>query len=209
MQWLARWYARRLVNVNINILAAGAMAIAIMYAVMWGVHQLAIDRHIADKLKPTVSGLDVKHVNMALSFVIDLVADLAVYYVLHWYANHAPRALGRNLLNPAYSDLSFLQDATKVQIERMILSPILYGIAMGLQYFLMDRHHVIPPKAAAIGFAVGILTTRTLHTAWMLFEEHRGRRKARLAALKTAPPSSTRTPTPEPKPVAPPARSAP
>jgi putative flippase GtrA len=178
MEWFARWYARRIVNVNVNIILAGAMAIGIMWVVMHLLHRVKVDEHLARELS-----ISTKLVNMGLSFVIDLVADLAVYYFLHWYANHMPRKLGGKMINPEYSDLSFMQDATKVQVERMLLSPVLYGIAMGLQYFLMHRD-VAPPTAAAIGFAVGILTSRTLHTMWMLWEQRRLRAKMITPALQ-------------------------
>lgn len=170
---LARLYGKRIINVNVNILAAGAMAIGVLYAVMFWIDRLKIGAHIADQLK-----VDVKWVVLVLTFVIDLVADLAIYYVLHWYANHVPSRFGGGgkLLNPEYSDLTFMQDATKIQLERMILSPILYTLALGLQWILM--HNGMKPHAAgAIGFAIGITTTRTLHTIWMLWEQKHRRAK--------------------------------
>jgi hypothetical protein len=173
-----RWYAQRIVNINVNIIVAGLLAIGIMYAAMYWIHRLRIDRHIAEQLK-----VKVELVNITLSFLIDLVADLAVYYVLHWYANHVPSRFGGRgrLVNPEYSDLTFMQDATKVQLERMVLSPILYAIAGGVQWVLM-RSGTLPPAAAAIGFAAGILTTRTLHTIYMLSEQRRKRAKLALIA---------------------------
>lgn len=179
MEWLARWYSKRIINVNVNIIAAGLLAIGVMYAVMHWIHVLKVDKHLSDQLK-----IDVKFVNMGLAFVIDLVADFAVYYLLHWYANHVPSRFGGKLINPEYSDLTFLQDATKVQVERMLLSPILYGVAMGLQYTLMQQD-VRPPLAASIGFAVGILTTRTLHTLYMLWEGKK--RRARMGQCAKPP----------------------
>ncbi len=171
--WIAKQYAKRIVNVNVNIIAAGAMAIGIMYAVMFWIHRLKIDIHIADQLK-----VNVKFVNIACSFVIDLVADLAVYYVLHWYANHVPSRFGGGgkLINPEYSDLTFLQDATKVQLERMLLAPILYVVAGTIQWILM-KGHMQPPAAAAIGFALGISTTRTIHTFFMVWQQRKRRAK--------------------------------
>jgi hypothetical protein len=181
-QWLSRQYAKRIVNVNVNIIAAGAMAIGIMYAVMFWIHRLKIDAHIADQLK-----VSVKWVNIGLSFAIDLVADLAVYYLLHWYANHVPSRFGGGgkLINPEYSDLSFMQDATRVQLERMLLAPILYGIAGGVQWIML-KAHAHPPTAAAAGFALGILTTRTIHTFYMLWQGRRRRAKLLLEASGAA-----------------------
>jgi putative flippase GtrA len=176
MSWFQRWYARRIVNVNVNILLAGALAIAFMYAVMYVLHKLGIDQHVADRLK-----VNVKLVNVTLSFLIDVVADVSVYYFLHWYANHAPGKLGGKLINPEYSDLTLMQDATKVQLERIVLSPILYGIALGGQFVLPQWFAISPPKAAAISFAAGVIIARVLHTVWMLREQ-----RIRRAALERA-----------------------
>ena len=66
-----------------------------------------------------------------------------------------------------------MQDATKVQVERMVLSPILYIVALGGQ-FLLHKSGTGVAWATAAGFTVGIATTRTLHTLWMLWE---GRKK--------------------------------
>ncbi len=167
-EWCARVYTRRIVNVNVNIIVAGALALAITAPVMHWVEVLEIDLHVGLKLhvKPAL-------VVTALTFIVDLVADLAVYYVLHWYANHAPKKLGRTLVHPEYSDLTFLQDATKVQVERMVLSPILYIVALGGQYMLHAGGMGVA-MSIAVGFTVGITTTRTLHTLWMLWE---GRKK--------------------------------
>lgn len=182
MQWFARLYNKRIINVNVNILLAGALAIGIMYSVMNFVHDWGVDMQIANRTKT-----DVKFVNMALSFFIDLVADLAVYYVLHWYANHVPKKYGGTLIHPEYTDLSFLQDATKVQIERMVLSPLLYVIALGGQYLLMQSGSR-PPTAAAIGFATGVVVSRVLHTFWMLYDQRRMRKRmAELAKAGAAP----------------------
>lgn len=190
LHWLARQYGKRIVNVNVNILAAGAMAIGVLYAVMFWIHRLKIDAHIADQLH-----VKVVYVNMALSFVIDLVADLAIYYVLHWYANHVPSRFGGGgkLLNPEYSDLTFMQDATKIQLERMVLSPILYGIALGFQHVYQDD--MSPPATAAIGFTLGICTTRSLHTIWMLWEQKR--RRAKMLIQKAGAPTGMKDASPK------------
>ncbi|HLP83103.1 MAG TPA: hypothetical protein VK157_02035, partial [Phycisphaerales bacterium] len=85
MEWLARLYSRRIVNVNVNIIAAGLLALVVTavfmhYFVDWQWHEV-IARWTT---------LNSKVVITATTFLVDLIADLAVYYVLHWYANHAP-----------------------------------------------------------------------------------------------------------------------
>ena len=172
VQWCARTYARRIVNINVNIIVAGALALAITVPVMHWVEVLDIHTYVGGKLhvKPP-------WIVSSLTFIVDLVADLAVYYVLHWWANHVPKKFGGTLIHPEFSDLTFLQDATKVQVERMILSPILYIVALGGQYMLHSGGMGVA-WATAIGFTMGITTTRTLHTLGMLWEIHRKRRAA-------------------------------
>src|SRR5262245_26294593 len=116
MERLLRWYQRRIVNVNVNIIAAGILALGITVGVM---HTLDRTFHFGNKA--VISGL---------TFVVDLIADVAVYYLLHWVANHMPRQTER-IINPAYADMSFLKDASLVQFERALLSPLLYIIALG------------------------------------------------------------------------------
>ncbi len=169
MTWLARVYSRRIVNVNVNILTAGILALAITAPVMHYLEHLGIIDLLAQRL-----GYHRKAIIAALTFGVDLIADVSVYYSLHWYANHVPAKLGGHgrLINPGYAHLSFMQDATMVQVERMVLSPILYTIALGLQHLLL-RNQMAVAWATAIGFGAGILFTRTLHTMWMLYRSRR------------------------------------
>lgn len=215
MELLARLYSRRIVNVNVNIIAAGLLALLVTavfmhYFVDWQWHEV-ISRWTT---------LNAKVVITATTFLVDLIADLAVYYVLHWYANHAPGRIQKlahvekmhDLVNPEFakpaftkesiaaSPLSpqrikaaatgkkdagvtraFVRDATKVQVERMILSPILYVIALGGQHALLHAHMPVA-WATAIGFGAGILVTRILHTIFMWREERANARKLSAAA---------------------------
>lgn len=215
MELLARLYSRRIVNVNVNIIAAGLLALVVTavfmhYFVDWQWHEV-ISRW---------TRLNSKVVITATTFLVDLIADLAVYYVLHWYANHAPGRIQKlahvekmhDLVNPEFakpaftkesiaaSPLSpqrikavatgkkdtgltkaFVRDATKVQVERMILSPILYVIALGGQHALLHAHMPVA-WATAIGFGAGILVTRILHTIFMWREERANARKLSAAA---------------------------
>lgn len=174
MERLVRWYSRRIVNVNVNILVAGAFALGITVVVM---HLLVV----LDWLGPLTGwipdfGLDIlgrkfafsgPHFGVSgLTLIVDLVADVAVYYGLHWLANHAPRRAPRTI-SRAYEGLGFVRDATLVQFERALLSPILYIIALGLQNNLL-HHGVSIAGATAAGFATGIACSRALHTLWML-----------------------------------------
>ncbi len=218
MERLARLYGKRIVNVNVNIIAAGVLALIVTavfmhFFVAWNWHEV-ISGWV---------GFNPKIIITASTFLVDLVADLAVYYVLHWYANHVPSRFEKlahvekvhDLVNPdfakpaftkesiAASPLSprrikaaatgkkdngitraFVRDATKVQVERMILSPILYVIALGGQHALLHAHMPVA-WATAIGFGAGILVTRILHTIFMWREERANARKLTAAAGAT------------------------
>lgn len=165
MSWLARIYGRRVVNVNVNILLAGALALGPTLWIVsltrdWGVHNaLAIT---------------------AITFVADVVFDVAIYYLLHWLANHLPRRWGR-VTSAAHAHLSFVADATLVQAQRFVLAPILYVVALGTQYVLIHQG-TSREWATLIGFGLGLLITRTIHTFWMLREARRAKDK------RTSPP---------------------
>lgn len=149
---LSRLYTRRIVNVNVNIIAAGALALLPLTATV----------HIAT----VYLGLTHKLGISALSFIADLVFDVIIYYALHWLANHSP-TLRSSRIERA-SKPSFFRDASLVQFERALLSPVLYTIAIGLQQFLLYEGFTAA-RATAIGFATGIVVSRILHTGWMVW----------------------------------------
>jgi uncharacterized membrane protein len=156
MHWLERQYSRRLINVNINILMAGVLALM----------PLALTIHIAT----VYFGLADKRLIALLTFAADVCFDVVIYYVLHWLANHSPRLLRHK---PKHvKKKSFFKDASLVQFERMTLAPILYGFALGLQHLLMRKGHS-PTISTVIGFVVGIAVARILHSMWMLRQERR------------------------------------
>lgn len=145
-----RLYQRhKLININVNIIASGMLAIAVAkYPVELATDRMPEHWHLA------------KSVVMAL---IDGAADVLIYYVLHWVANHwrpaheTPPDRGR-----------FWRNATLVQFERYALSPLFYAIAMGLSYTLMRTGTLSDSWAFVVGFGSAILVTRALHTAWMI-----------------------------------------
>ncbi len=165
MMWLGRVYGRRIVNVNLNVVLAGSVA---LLPTIWIV-SLTRDLGIDNKLAIT-----------AITFVSDLVFDVVIYFALHWLANHLPRRWG-SVSSHAYQHLSFIRDASLVQFERMLMAPVLYTVALGLQNFLM--HDGISREWATVwGFAIGLAITRCMHTFWMLRAE--GRAKKRKAEAK-------------------------
>ena len=188
MGWFSRLYDRRVVNVNVNIVVAGILALAITVGVMhwwesWGVLDW-LDRHLPVRKELIIN---------ALTFLVDIIADMAVYYVLHWLANHAPRKTPRivpkitkGITQAGLDTMSFVRDATFVQFERAVLSPLLYIVALGTQHVMISNGAGVA-KATAIGFGCGILLTRVLHTLWMLRNERRARENNRPDLIASAP----------------------
>lgn len=169
LRWLGKLYARRIVNVNVNIVLAGVLALPPTLLAVWVAHRLGVPQGWRISL---------------ITFITDITADVAVYFVLHWLANHWPALhvlRGDDELREPKPHLSFFKDATLVQVERAALSPLLYFLLLGTQYVLTHRGmHPVP--ATAIAFAIGIGTTRAIHTVWMYKQE----RKARLAFKRLA-----------------------
>ncbi len=181
LRWLGNVYARRVVNVNVNILLAGLLALAPTLGVVHLMQRLlqsgvvdASHLHLSDKAIITGTTL-----------VADIVFDVTIYFVLHWIANHVwaksdrlrkqlPRIEG--IADAAVETVPFFKDATKVQFERMVLSPLLYALFLGTQFTLMTVSHTPPVVATIAGFVVGITCARTLHTLWMLRCERRAAR---------------------------------
>ena len=144
---------KRIVNINTNIVAAGLLAIVIA---KWPV--TVVGNWIGADEHPFL-------VTLAAGG-IDLVVDVASYFVLHWLANHwKPLRKGAR---PRGSTRSFLKDALLIQFERTMLSPVYYTTAMGLMYTLQEAVEVSHGWAFVIGFTTGIMVTRVVHTIWGL-----------------------------------------
>src|SRR5205085_117801 len=120
-----------------------------------------------------------KLVISGMTFFVDVISDILVYYGLHWLANHLPRKLGF-VSTGAYAHLSFMRDATLVQFERGILSPLLYAAALTTQNTLLHQGWSVE-SATAIGLGLGIVLSRCLHTLWMLRQERRAAKRAKAA----------------------------
>jgi hypothetical protein len=187
MNWLVSLYDRRIVNVNVNVIVAGLLAMGITVLVM----HLAEAAGLLAALQGRVPNITFpwrggtghiygqKLVISGLTLGVDSLADILVYFGLHWFANHMPRKRIPRV-RPEYQDLTFVRDATLVQFERAVLSPLLYFIALGTQNLLLHQGWSVE-SATAIGLGLGMVTARMLHTLWMLRQERR-----RKAASATA-----------------------
>ncbi|QYK48811.1 MAG: hypothetical protein KF838_02935 [Phycisphaeraceae bacterium] len=141
----------RLFNINFNVVAAGLLAIAISkYPV------LLVSEWIGPERKFLIT---------LAAAGIDVVADVVIYYGLHWLANHWRPASRRPRVRK--SKRAFFKDASLVQFERAILSPLYYMVAGGLMY-LLQYQGIKANWAFVFGFVSAIVVTRIVHTMWGL-----------------------------------------
>ncbi len=196
MHWLARLYAQRIVNVNVNIVLSGLLALPPVVLVVYLVQFLGLPANHTFG----IWGVPFFTIS-AITLAADLIFDFSFYLVLHWLANHHPwrhRLLldkAERILEPAHRGMSFIHDAGLVQFERAVLSPLLYLVWLGIQALLIHRG-VAAEAATAIGCICGIATSRVLHTMWMLRQQRRAH--LRLITAAVVPEGLERSPTPPP-----------
>lgn len=150
---LGRYYGRQLVNINVNIVAAGLLTLALTMVPVY------LTRHV---------GISDPRKIAAVVVVSDVVFDVLIYYFLHWLANHWPAMPWYRPRDPAKPHLTFFRAATLVQFERAILSPVYYGVKVLVLYTLLKRG-VEREAALVLGFACGLTVTRVLHTLWLVW----------------------------------------
>ena len=166
MEFLGRWYARRIVNVNVNVIVAGMLAMALT---LIPVH---FTRHL---------DINSKWVIVAITHGCDASFDVANYYLLHWLANHWRAFPWVKHRKPHPAGLSFIRDATLVQFERAMLVPVYYGVALAIQLVMLHSlkdgsdHREL---TTVVGLGGGLICTRVIHTAWMLWSERRWAKRA-------------------------------
>lgn len=165
---LFHYYQRtRIVNINANIIMAGLIAIALSKGVL----------HVVEALVP--KGTAVFFTGVAV--VCDMVFNVVTYYALHWVANHwkplKPRTR-KDVRHHRKKPPPFFKDATLVQFERILLSPLYYLVAASLMYGLQKYAEIRPGWALAMAFPAGLVLTRCIHTWYGLktgrFEDHGG-----------------------------------
>ena len=148
-----KFYQRkRVVNININILAAGFLAIALAKFPV---------KFIGDWIGP-----EHKLIIAAIAYIVDTIFDVMVYYALHWIANHwNPQGhLPKHDDRP--KSRRFVHDATRIQAERMALVPIFILIGPGGMWALQRFANITHSWAFVIAFVAAIITTRIIHTIW-------------------------------------------
>lgn len=143
----------RVVNINANIIAAGLLAIAAAK-----IPVMLLGRLIGPENKLLIT---------LAAGVTDVVFDVLIYYGLHWLANHWRPLRKHRADGTEIEARPFFKDATLIQFERALLSPLYYGAAMGLMWWLQHRG-VEPSWAFVLGFVGGLVITRVVHTTWGL-----------------------------------------
>ncbi len=173
-RWIARQYSRRIVNVNVNIVVAGLLAMAMAMIPVY------FSRHFGVDHDDTVA---IGIIYAVADFIIDLILCIA----LHWMANHWPRKWRKtkqmvesaeHLVEQAGPPpLPFVKDTTLIQFQRMCLSPILYG-TYGFVFLPIFKNALNWEReiAAFTAMFCGVIVTRVCHTFWMLHDERRWRR---------------------------------
>ncbi len=171
MDFLARLYAKRIVNVNVNIIVAGLLAMMLTLIPVHLSHNFTHDHWAI----------------LGITFISDLFFDVLIYYALHWLANHTRWRHTFGLENPEVSRPAvFFRDATIIQAQRAVLSPILYSIFLGLQLYLLKQD--VPREWAAVaGLSSGILCTRVIHTIWMVHSQRQLAKKATKESAQSEP----------------------
>jgi len=148
-----KFYQRkRVVNINLNILAAGLIAILIIKLPV-----MMISKWIGPEHQLLIS---------IIAYILDTIVDVMVYYALHWVANHwNPRG---NLPNKTKRPKSrkFVRDATRIQAERMALIPIFMLISIGGMWALQEYYSILASWALIYAFLTAMITTRIIHTFW-------------------------------------------
>jgi hypothetical protein len=161
-------YSKRIVNVNVNIVAAGILALLpTLIAVHLAEHWLSHETRVGHELKLRLA-THYKFVISAVTFVVDVCSDVCFYYALHFLANHWPKALKYKPQDDQHTKVPFFKDATLVQFQRMILSPLLYTLWLGTQQILMQVFDAKSVWATAIGCMFAIAVVRAIHTVWMV-----------------------------------------
>lgn len=146
---------RRVINVNVNVTVAGLLAITLTLIPVHLTRHLDIQSPIAITV---------------IAGVCDIFFDVMIFYALHWIANHWKPFKPRSEAEQRHHDAKpppFIRDATLLQFERALLSPVYYVVALSAKYGLLklgwEREW-----ALVVGFIIGIVVTRVAHTAWGL-----------------------------------------
>ncbi|MEO0512379.1 MAG: hypothetical protein AAF108_05725 [Planctomycetota bacterium] len=155
---LFRLYQRkRVININANIVASGLLSTAVVAGI------LLFMKAVIKTDWPTWG-------YSFFSAVLDLVLDVTMFAGLHWVANHwrplKPTTEKEKIQLNAEAP-NAVKDTVQLQIERAVISPLYYIIAVaGTE--MLQQHGLRPYWAVCIAYPAGLVVTRTIHTFWGL-----------------------------------------
>jgi hypothetical protein len=160
---IKKYQSRRIININVNVVTAGLASIAIS---KYPVTLMAAWLGHEHKLLITV-----------LAYVLDTLVDVAIYFGLHWVANHwrpvflhgEPVHKGEPGETPGERARHYIADVGRIQAERLALVPLFAGTSMGLMYALQHFFAIRPSWAFVWGFLAAIFVTRIAHTLLGLY----------------------------------------
>jgi hypothetical protein len=140
----ALYQGRRVVHINVNIVLAGVVSLALTSGV------LALSRAWIEGAAWVAVG----------TAVVDGVFDVAVFALLHWLASRRGWRFdaGRG---------SIVRDTARLQLHRFVLAPVFYLVSLGGHAGLMSSGLDRVP-AAWIAYLGALLLTRTIHTVYGL-----------------------------------------
>ncbi|RME52413.1 hypothetical protein D6783_04810 [Candidatus Woesearchaeota archaeon] len=132
-------YCKRIVNINVNIVLASALA-AVLTAPIIEV----LEEHLRSIALVVLSSL-----------VIDAIFDFSIFSLLHWFANKSLQGT------------RFLRDVLTLQKQRVFLTPLFYGVATGTQTALLVLGRGAG-FSVVVAYFLAILVTRCVHTLYGL-----------------------------------------
>lgn len=156
---LFRLYQRkRVININLNIVASGLLSTAVVAGLL--------------VFMKSVLGTDwPSWAYTGFSAVADLFLDVSIFFGLHWVANHWRPLRGTNDRERHQLDArppSAVRDAAQLQLERAVISPLYYIIAIAGTQMLQQEFGWHPAAAVLLAYPAGLVVTRTIHTIWGL-----------------------------------------
>jgi hypothetical protein len=167
---LFRLYQRkRVININFNIVASGLLSTAVVAGIL--------------VFMKSVLGTDwPSWAYTAFSAIADLILDVTIFIALHWVANHWRPLRGKNAkerLQLEAKPPNAMRDAAQLQIERAIISPLYYIMAVAGTQMLQQEFGWHPAAAVGLAYPAGLVVTRTIHTVWGLksgtYQDHHRR----------------------------------
>ena len=178
-----KFYQRkRVVNINVNVFLAGLLSIILAkYPI------ILISEYIGTEHKFKIS---------VIAYVLDTTIDIALYFGLHWIANHwrplEQSGIADKLTTPKDKrSKNFLLDVGRVQAERIALVPIFAFISMGGMWSLLHYTTFTTGWAFVTSFIAAMIVTRILHTIWGyqtgLFDQQHDHPEPNPAATDKAP----------------------